>query len=384
MNVPRVPAFTTPKVPCHRRGYAQRRARKIEALVAVVIAARFTLKTLNYVDPASLRPSTIVSTASRAVRNAANAIGNLPALNSCAHPLRMYDVPGGYVCAPSDPSTVYAQIFTTYPLVGQGRESIYSNIDEGSLPAANDLLLNNFAVPRYPLVHLGSLTWSEDPFHADYWRMEFYSLRPSLNLLYTFRTTEKVKYATKLLDLDMSFIASEPTSKWAWSDAHAVAFRCMALVDTWWKLRQAHQLTEPESTAILRELVKTGPFLVDPNNYQPEDNHGTNEAAALYELAVAFPTLPASHQWLALAQQRLQEQLDSLIDADGDLIENSPYYDFYTLDKYWQDLQLFNRARRTDQHRFCKQASFNAKLCHLHSATKLASSTPGRLHRGDH
>ncbi len=248
----------------------------------------------------------------------------------------MYDVPGGYVCAPSDPSTVYAQIFTTYPLVGQGRESIYSNIDEGSLPAANDLLLNNFAVPRYPLVHLGSLTWSEDPFHADYWRMEFYSLRPSLNLLYAFRTTEKVKYATKLLDLDMSFIASEPTSKWAWSDAHAVAFRCMALVDTWWKLRQAHQLTEPESTAILRELVKTGPFLVDPNNYQPEDNHGTNEAAALYELAVAFPTLPASHQWLALAQQRLQEQLDSLIDADGDLIENSPYYDFYTLDKYWQ------------------------------------------------
>src|SRR4029077_9475439 len=59
-----------------------------------------------------------------------------------------------------------------------------------------------------------------------------------------------------------------------------------------------------------------------------------NEAAALYELGVAFPTLPHAQTWLALAKQRFQWQLDGLTDADGQLIENSPYYDFYALAKY--------------------------------------------------
>ena len=62
----------------------------------------------------------------------------------------------------------------------------------------------------------------------------------------------------------------------------------MALVDTWWKLRQAHQLPEAASSAILAELEKTGQFLADPNHYQAQGNHCVNEAAALYELAVGI------------------------------------------------------------------------------------------------
>ena len=64
-----------------------------------------------------------------------------------------------------------------------------------------------------------------------------------------------------------------------------------------------------------------------------------NEAAALLQIAVAFPTLPHAHQWLTLAQERFQWQLEGLIDQDGQLIENSPYYDFYALGKY---VQVYN------------------------------------------
>ena len=252
----------------------------------------------------------------------------------------MGDVSGGYVCLQGPQDSVYERIYASYPLVGRGRESIYSDTDQGSLQAANDLLHDQFDLPRYKPVKLRPLpTWSENPYSTIYWRLEFYSLRPSLNLLYAFRTTGNVEYARQLRRLDLSFIKAEAHSKWAWADPHAVAFRCMALVDTWWKLRQAHQLPEHYSTEILKELTKTGQYLTDLNHYQPSDNHGTNEAAALYELAVAFPALPHASHWRALATQRFEWQLESLIDADGQLIENSPYYHFYTLEKYWQVYQ---------------------------------------------
>ena len=290
-------------------------------------------------------------------RNTISAVSNLPFLNSCPGYLSMADVSGGYVCVPKTSAGSYAAIYKSYPLVGRGRETIYSSTDEGSLSVANDLMRNIYDVPRYHSVRLPAVpTWSEDPYSAEYWRFEFYSLRPSLNLLYAFRVTGKVAYARQLTDLDLSFISAESRSHWAWSDPHAVAFRCMSLVDTWWKLRQSHQLSEQASTMILRELEKTGTFLADSNHYQIGENHGTNEAAALYNLAVAFPTLRGAHHWLLLAKRRIEWQLNGIIDADGQLIENSPYYDFYTLEKYWE---IYNYLRAQQQ---ALPAGFASKL----------------------
>ena len=208
----------------------------------------------------------------------------------------------------------------------------------GASPPPSLCCIIRFDLPRYRPVHLGSVpTWSENPDSASYWRLEFYSLRPTLNLLYAYRTTGNVEYAQKLLRLDSSFIAAEARSRWAWADPHAVALRSMALVDTWWKLRQGHQLPESASTAILRELEKTGRFLADPNHYNSgDDGLSATEAAALYELAVAFPTLPNAPHWLSLAKDRLRWQLALAIDPDGQLIDNAPYDDFSALDEYWQ------------------------------------------------
>ena len=105
--------------------------------------------------------------------------------------------------------------------------------------------------------------------------------------------------------------------------------------------------SESASTAILQELEKTGAFLADPNHYQSAENHGTNEAAALYNLAVAFPSLPNAQQWKQLAADRFEWQLMGIIDADGQLVENSPYYDFYTLEKYWGVYSYMLAQRQT-------------------------------------
>ena len=324
-----------------------RRARKKPAgavafnvVTAVLIIAVYALKIDNYVDPASLQPVEIEHTAATAIRNTVSAIGNLPFLNTCPRGLTMQDVSGGYVCLTGAQRGPYMKIYDSYPLVGGGREAIYSSTDTGSVQAANDLLHNQVDLPRYRPVRLSpQRMWSVGPRSAPYWRFEFYSLRPTLNLLYAYRTTGNARYARKLLDVDLSFIHAESHARWAWVNPHAVAFRCMALVDTWWKLRQLHSLPEAESTAILEELEKTGQYLADPNYYQQAENHGANEAAALYELAVAFPALPNARKWLALSEERFRWQLGGIIDGDGQLIENSPYYDFYILEKYWQIYQ---------------------------------------------
>lgn len=335
--VPRV----TERPETAKKPEAKRFRRLVSAVTIVLFFAGIVgFKIFSYVDPSAMIPSAIGSTFSRVIGNGSSFIGNLPFLNNCPAGLAMHDVPGGYVCAPGAAGGVYEQIYQTYPLVGSGREAIYASTDGGSVTAANDLLENVYDVPRYaPLKLSGLPTWTEDPYSAKYWRFEFYSLRPSLNLLYAFRTTGNPRYAQQIVALDSSFIAAEPKSKSAWSDPHAVAFRAMSLVDTWWKLRQAHQLSEADSTLMLGEIEKTGAFLANPNHYQAQDNHAVNEAAALYEIAVAFPALPNAQQWLTLADQRFQWQLGGLIDADGQLIENSPYYDFYILEKYQQIYQ---------------------------------------------
>lgn len=309
-----------------------------EVLVAILAVGVFCLKITNYADPAVLRPSVISNAVAIAAHNIVSAIGNLAILNHCPSGLDKHDVDGGYVCVVKPASGPYMGIYGSYPLVGRGRETIYSSTDQGSLAAATALLHNQVDLPRYRPVHLPPTpTWSENPYSAPYWRLEFYSLRPTLNLLYAYRTTGNVTYAQRLIRLDSSFMAAEARSRWAWADPHAVALRSMALVDTWWKLRQGHQLPESTSTAMLRELEKTGRYLADPNHYnEGDDDLSTTEAAALYELAVAFPTLPNAPHWLSLARDRIRWQLALAIDPDGQLIDNSPYYDFSVLDEYWQ------------------------------------------------
>jgi hypothetical protein len=323
--------------PAHRRTARRGGHFILEALIAIIVAFVFLLKIFAYMDPSALSPSSVARLMSLAYHNSISYIDNLPLLNTCPSELRMHDVSGGYVCINSSAIGSYKGIYASYPLVGRGIEAIYSSEDQGSISEANDLLRNRFDIPQYPPLQLPALpTWSENAYSSSNWRVGFYSLDTSLNLLYAFRTTGNAAYARKLLSLDLSFITAEGKSRWAWSDPQAVAFRSMALVDTWWKLRQAHQLPESASSAILGELEKTGVFLADPNNYQQENTNGVNEAAALYELAVAFPTLPNAHSWLTVATQRIQWQLGGSIDSDGGVVENSSYYEFYILSKYWQ------------------------------------------------
>ncbi|HEY7207844.1 MAG TPA: heparinase II/III family protein [Gaiellaceae bacterium] len=331
------------------------------ALVVGGIAFVFVAKMVNYVDPPLSTPAGILSLYHAVRGKMDEVIRNASFLHSCPAQTQKIGVPGGWQCAPTSPTAgPYERAFRSYPAEPHGREFVYASTAGGSASAGQALLHGIVDVPRYEPVRIGTRpSWREDPYGSVYWRFNYYALRPSENLLSAYLTSGDARYSRALVSLDESFFRAESSSPFAWSDFHAVAFRSMVLVHEWWILREYHQLRESDSNQFLRELEKTGEFLADRNHYQPQYNHGVNESVALLELALDFPSLPHARSWRAVAQSRIRHGLTDLIDADGSLVENSPYYHFYTLDKLWQ---LF---KFTDRIGFTVAADFRPKLLQM-------------------
>jgi len=254
-------------------------------------------------------------------------------------------VEGGKVCRPSDVvDSVYKTIFDAYSFKSNGKEQIYDFFSEGDIESANQILEDNIPIERYGYAKVSNpITWTEDPLQDRYWRFLFYGFRPVQHLYFAFDKTNDKAYLKKAEEMTLSFIDHGTGKPHSWDDFHGVSFRTMYFVKTWWMLRQNNLLTYEASEEILKSLEAHGDFLADPNHYEKSFNHGLNEAAALYLIAVNFPDFPHASEWLELSKNRLSDSLTVMVDADGVLIENSPYYHFYTLEKYWE---LYNFSKR--------------------------------------
>lgn len=242
-----------------------------------------------------------------------------------------------YVCNNAKSELVYDEIYTTYPVRGDGREVMYGFLNNGERARADEMLENVYFIERYEPVTLPEpLTWTEDPFEERYWRFLFYSLRPTRHLLAAGLETGDERYFEKLREIVDSFVTDGIEHEHAWDDNHGAAFRTMVLVNTWWKLREAGQLTNELSDRILGALEMHGEFLADPAHYEADYNHAITQAGALLVLAHSFPDLPNAPAWRQTAIERIDTGLREIIDEDGVLIENSPYYHVYVLEKYWE------------------------------------------------
>lgn len=267
---------------------------------------------------------------------------------TCKSGEKQLKVNGGTICKDESVSgSVPANIFETYPLHPNGKEYIYQFINEGDIKIANDYLSNQHFVDRFELVKIEPpISWKEDTYSDKYWRFIFYSLRSTGNLVFAWNETGNPAYKDKLIEILNSFLDNGIKQEHSWDDNHGVAFRTMVLVNTWWKLREHNGLPEELSTKILIALKRHGDFLADRNHYEPQYNHGINEAAALLLLAKSFPDLEGSDKWLKIAEERLNTSVISAVDEDGVLVENSPYYHFYALEKYWE---IFKYTKKFDQ-----------------------------------
>jgi peptidoglycan/xylan/chitin deacetylase (PgdA/CDA1 family) len=215
-------------------------------------------------------------------------------------------------------------------------DAIFSSLDEGDIKIADLCLDDMYKMPRFDPVKISPpITWEEDPYpNARYWRLNFYGLRFTTNLLYAGTETGNSAYYDKLLEILDSFLNGGINKTHSWDDFNGVAWRAMVLTNTWLKLHERDALPDETSTKILEALEVHGDFLADANHYQPQHNHGITESAALLFLATSFPDMPGAEEWSSIAKERLAKQLVSIVDEDGVLVENSPYYHFFALQLY--------------------------------------------------
>ncbi len=247
------------------------------------------------------------------------------------------EVAGGKVCRYDVAESEYRNIFDTYPISSDGKEDLYAMLKQGTLKEANQILDNNIPIDRYEPIQVDSeMYWDEDPYGERYWKFAYYRLRHLSNLFFAFDETHDSVYLMKAKEIVLSFIKEGTEKSNAWDDYHAVAFRTMFIEKTWWQLRINNLLTYQDSELILESIENHAKYLVDPNHYEKGHNHGLNEAGALYSVAANFPKLDKNGDWMKLATKRLSSTLTDVVDADGVLVENSPYYHFYTLEKYWE------------------------------------------------
>ncbi|OGD08968.1 hypothetical protein A2397_05740 [Candidatus Amesbacteria bacterium RIFOXYB1_FULL_44_23] len=256
---------------------------------------------------------------------------------SCAPDLVFIKTSNGNLCRPEASPSAWLHIFDSYPTVSTGKEIVYDFLDQGDIKSADMMIAGLQPFDRYEPIEMSfPPTWEEDPFNERYWRFMYYSLRETRHLLYAFKQTGQDKYQKLLVETVGSFLDEGAGKPHAWDDYHAVAFRSMTLLNTWWKLRQEGALPLDLSEKILKSLQVHGEFMLNEAHYEPLHNHGISQAAALLLLGVNFPDLLGSEKWKQVAQQRIKNSLDTIVDEDGALVENSPYYHFYALEKYWK------------------------------------------------
>jgi hypothetical protein len=217
-----------------------------------------------------------------------------------------------------------------------GKEAIFSLLDEGDIKIADLCLDDMYKMPRFDPVKISPpITWEEDPDPTGrYWRLNFYGLRFTTNLLYAGTETGNSAYYDKLLEIIDSFINDGMNKSHSWDDFNGVAWRTMVLTNTWLKLHEQNALPDETSTKILEALEVHGDFLANVHHYQPEHNHGITESAALLFLSTSIPDMPGAEEWSSIAKDRIAKQLDSIVDEGGVLTENSPYYHFIALQLY--------------------------------------------------
>lgn len=336
----RFPVHDRPKKPRQRRLFLA------ELSIFPVILIIFVVKLANYFGIEAFRLDSLSNALSTSINKQIEYVTQSHYLGRCPDSQIKIIIRHSYVCRDNVGVTDDVRIFDTYDKLPDNREFIYGEVTRGD-PARAQLLIeeNRYDFGRTTPAKITQTHWNEDPYNDRYWRFNYYGLQILNDIVTKYEQTKDPRYKQKAQSLIESFATVGINAPHSWDDYHAVAFRSMSLVNYWWKMREMNALDITTSTHILRLLTLQGQFLADRNHFEAANNHGVNEAAALLLIANSFPTLKQSAEWKTLSLQRIDDTLNDLIDSDGVLIENSPFYHFYILRKYW-NIYTYTTAQR--------------------------------------
>lgn len=161
------------------------------------------------------------------------------------------------------------------------------------------------------------------------WQLQFSGLIVPEIFIDAYRATGREEFYRAARDCLLAWARYEKRA-WVnrgflWND-HAVAARVRTLADFWSIYRQRADF-QPEVAQVLWEFAaRTGAHLAKPDQYTFATNHGVMQNIALWQLALAFPSLPRAEEYKQLAFSRLRAEITFYISPDGVVLEHSAGY----------------------------------------------------------
>jgi hypothetical protein len=110
-----------------------------------------------------------------------------------------------------------------------------------------------------------------------------------------------------------------------WND-HAVAARIRTLTDFWRIYRQRGDYRNEVAGEIWGFAGRTGRRLARPDQFTFSTNHGVMQNLALWQLCLAFPSLPDIEEYKQTAFARLKDQMTFYLGPEGVVLEHSAGY----------------------------------------------------------
>jgi len=150
-----------------------------------------------------------------------------------------------------------------------------------------------------------------------------------------------------------------------WND-HAVATRVRTLADFWSIYRHRPDFRPEIAQMIWEFAARTGALLAKRDQYTFATNHGVMQNIALWQLSLAFPSLPRAEEYKQLALSRLTREISFYIAPDGAILEHSADYHEFGLYLFGVALRyttLLNLDAPTDwDEKYEKAKQFYAEL----------------------
>jgi hypothetical protein len=214
---------------------------------------------------------------------------------------------------------------------------------------AEKLLKGSVEIPGRPVMNLHL------PFDAsdldkgtDEWQLQFSGLIVPEIFIDAYRITGREAFYDGARD---SILAWAKYEKGAWLNRgflwndHAVAARIRTLVDFWEIYRARADYMPFTAQQILEFASRSGELLAKPDQFTVATNHGVMQNVALWQLCIAFPSLPHVGEYKQIAFARLKSQISFYVSPEGVVLEHSAgYHEFgvFLLGLVLRDATLLN------------------------------------------
>ncbi len=163
---------------------------------------------------------------------------------------------------------------------------------------------------------------------------------------------------------------------------HAIAARAIVMTEVWRLYRQSEIYDPDVATDLLRYVRKLARLLMDQRLYEYRSNHGIMQNLSLLHLALAFPALLDADRAFEVGAERLNDQLEYFVNAEGVVLEHSAGYHWNgvrRLSAAWRYLGLGGFAVTEEMiERYQLALEFSAALRRPDGTLPLIGDTSGR------